>query len=59
MSRKHFPNKGDNSPLLLIMSIILLIGAIFSFFSFFLEGKKKKNLGEDEEVGKQNPKDFI
>jgi hypothetical protein len=55
MSRKQFPNKGDNSPLLLILGIIFLLGSIFSFF---MENKKEKVLEEDHE-DKQNSKDFI
>jgi hypothetical protein len=55
MSRKHFSSKGDKSPLLLILGIIFLFGAIFSFF---MEDKKKKALDEEKEE-KQNPKDFI
>jgi hypothetical protein len=55
MRKSHFSNKGDKSPLLLILGIIFLLGAIFSFF---MEGKEKKALVEENE-DKQNPKDFI
>jgi hypothetical protein len=55
MSRKHFSNKGDKSPLLLLLGIIFLFGAIFSFFK---ENKKEHTIKNTEEPN-QNPKDFI
>jgi hypothetical protein len=55
MNKRHFSKKRDKSPLLLILGIIFLFGAIFSFF---IEDKKKKQIEEEGEA-KQNPKDFI
>lgn len=54
MNRKHFSNKGDKSSLLLLLGIIFLFGAIFSYFK---ENKKEITLEDVDE--KQNPKDFI
>jgi LPXTG-motif cell wall-anchored protein len=55
MRRNHNTNRGDKSPLLLIMGLLFLFGAIFTFFK---EKKKEESLVEEEE-DKQNPKDFI
>jgi LPXTG-motif cell wall-anchored protein len=55
MRRNHNTNRGDKSPLLLIMGLLFLFGAIFTFFK---EKKKEESLVEKEE-DKQNPKDFI
>jgi LPXTG-motif cell wall-anchored protein len=56
MRRNHNANKGNKSPLLLIMGLLFLFGAIFTFFR---EKKKDRSLVEMEEEDKQNPKDFI
>ena len=55
MNRNHNNNKGDKSPLLFIMGLLFLFGAIFTFFK---EKKKEKSLADQDEE-KQNPKDFI
>jgi LPXTG-motif cell wall-anchored protein len=55
MRRNYNFNKGDKSPLLLIMGLLFLFGAIFTFFK---EKKKEKSLDE-QEGDKLNPKDFI
>jgi preprotein translocase subunit YajC len=55
MRKKPVSNKKEYSPLLLLLGMIFLFGAIFSFF---MENKKKKNKEEGNE-DMHNPKDFI
>ncbi|HEY9702125.1 MAG TPA: hypothetical protein V6C58_06750 [Allocoleopsis sp.] len=54
MKYKHFSNKKYQGPMLIIMAILMIVGAIL----FFIKENKSK-APKEEEKPKPKPEDFI